>query len=133
MYLCDKGIHFVSLSSIYNFDIWFQNCFKIVVFFFSFFFLHTTRQGLLLKLRNTFCICIQLRLDRFAQNKDNVSEWGDMSVSMRQHYKNPTKRVDLVQSGHHHIISVREKKLVFAMLQLKNCRVEVKQQSLTHK
>jgi hypothetical protein len=36
-----------------------------------------------------------------ARNQDNVSEWGDMSVrglvSVSYHYKNPTKRVGLVQ------------------------------------
>ena len=47
--------------------------------------------------------------DWLARNQDNVSEWGDMSihelVSVSQHYKNPTKRVGLVQSGpHHHFI-----------------------------
>ena len=46
--------------------------------------------------------------DWLARNQDNVSEWGDMSilglfnVSVSLHYKNPTKRVGLVQSGHHH-------------------------------
>jgi hypothetical protein len=36
-----------------------------------------------------------------ARNRDNVSEWGDMSVrglvSVSYHYKNSTKRVGLVQ------------------------------------
>jgi hypothetical protein len=35
-----------------------------------------------------------------------MCQWGDMSirglVSVSYHYKNPTKRVGLVQSGHHH-------------------------------
>ena len=36
-------------------------------------------------------------------NQDNVSEWGVVSVS--KHYKNPTKRVDLVKNRpHHHFI-----------------------------
>jgi hypothetical protein len=42
--------------------------------------------------------------DWSARSQDNVSEWGDMSirgtvVSVREHYKNPTKRVGLEQSG----------------------------------
>ena len=41
-----------------------------------------------------------------AQNQDNVSEWIDMStyrlISMRWHYKNLTRLVCLVQSGHHY-------------------------------
>ena len=49
--------------------------------------------------------------DQLAQNQDNASEWGDMSIcglfflSVSQHYTNPTKRVALVKSGpHHHLI-----------------------------
>ena len=48
--------------------------------------------------------------DWLVLNQDNVSEWGDIIypqtvVSVSQHYKNPTRRVDLVQSGpHHHLI-----------------------------
>ena len=47
--------------------------------------------------------------DWLARNQDNVSECGNMSICglvlVSQHYKNPTKRVDLVQSGpHHHLI-----------------------------
>ena len=43
---------------------------------------------------------------RLARNQDNVSEWSDMftrgldSVSLP--YKNPTQRVGLEESGHHH-------------------------------
>ena len=41
--------------------------------------------------------------DWLARNHDNVSEWSNMSirivVSVNQHYKNPTPRVGLVQSG----------------------------------
>jgi len=49
------------------------------------------------------------RKDWSAWNQNNVSEWGDMSirrlVSVSLHYKNPTKRVGLVQSGsHYHLI-----------------------------
>ena len=41
-----------------------------------------------------------------AWNRDNVSEWSDMSTRrLLFQYKNPTKRVDLEQSGpHHHLI-----------------------------
>ena len=45
-----------------------------------------------------------------ARNQDNVSEWSDMPnpltvVSVSSHYKNPTQRVGLVQSGpYHHLI-----------------------------
>jgi hypothetical protein len=49
--------------------------------------------------------------DGFARNQDNVSEWGDMWLSICEllfqwaTYKNPTKRVGLLQSGpHHHFI-----------------------------
>jgi hypothetical protein len=40
------------------------------------------------------------------RNQDNVSEWGDMSirdccVSQLALYKNPTKRVGLIQRGPH--------------------------------
>jgi hypothetical protein len=47
--------------------------------------------------------------DWSARNQNNVSEWSDMStrglVSVSKHYKNPTQRVGLVQSGlHHHLI-----------------------------
>ena len=54
------------------------------------------------------------RKDWLALNQDNVSEWNDMSIHgllfqrereierNSQHYKNPAKRVDLVQSRHHH-------------------------------
>ena len=47
--------------------------------------------------------------DWLARNQNNVSEWSDMStrglVSVSKHYKNPTQRVGLVQSGlHHHLI-----------------------------
>ena len=44
-------------------------------------------------------------------------------------WSNNDKRVRLVQSGpHHHLI---DNLLVLAMIYLKNCRVDVKQQSLT--
>ena len=41
------------------------------------------------------------------RNQDNVSEWGQhvyprTIVSVSKHYKNPTKRVGLEQSGPHH-------------------------------
>ena len=48
--------------------------------------------------------------DWLAQNQNNVSEWGWHAylwtvVSVSWHYKNPAKRVGLVQSGsHHHLI-----------------------------
>ena len=40
------------------------------------------------------------------RNQDIVSECGDMSIrKLLFHYKNPTKRVGLAQSGpHHHLI-----------------------------
>ena len=43
-----------------------------------------------------------------SEYQDNVSKWSDMStyrlhVSVSQHYKNRTNRVDLLQSGHHHL------------------------------
>ena len=34
--------------------------------------------------------------DWLAQNQDNASQWSDMSICGK-----PTKRVGLVQSGHH--------------------------------
>ena len=46
--------------------------------------------------------------DWLARNQDNMSEWGDTCLSttvVSLRYKNPTKRVDLVQSGpNHHFI-----------------------------
>ena len=45
--------------------------------------------------------------DWLAWKQNNVSEWSDMStvVSVSWHYKNPTKRVSLVQSRrHYHLI-----------------------------
>ena len=56
------------------------------------------------------------------KNHDNVSECFFQSVR--------TIKSGIVQSGYryHHLI---ENKLVLAMIQLKNCRVRVKQQSLT--
>ena len=64
----------------------------------------------------TFSICCfsakhavlrRKRKDWLTRNQDYVSEWGQhvyprTVVSVSQHYKNPTKRVGLVQSGHHH-------------------------------
>jgi hypothetical protein len=49
--------------------------------------------------------------DWLDRNQNNVEEWRDMSirglVSVNQHYKNPTQRVGLVQSGpHHHLIEI---------------------------
>jgi len=44
-----------------------------------------------------------------ALNQDNVSEWGNMSISgllFQFIIKNRTKRVGLVQSGHHHLIEI---------------------------
>jgi hypothetical protein len=41
--------------------------------------------------------------DWLARNQNNVSEWNDMSTRwLLFHYKNPTQRVGLVQSGPHH-------------------------------
>ena len=49
--------------------------------------------------------------DELARNQANVSEWSNMSirgvVSVSWHYKNPTKRVGLVQSGLHHHLTER--------------------------
>ena len=44
--------------------------------------------------------------DWLALNQNNVSDWGNMSTrGLLFQYKNPTKRVGLVQSGpHHHLI-----------------------------
>jgi hypothetical protein len=46
--------------------------------------------------------------DWLVRNQNNVSEWSDMStrrlVSVSYHYKYPTKRVGLAQSGPHHVI-----------------------------
>ena len=48
--------------------------------------------------------------DWLARNQVNVSEWGKhvypgTVVSVRKHYKNPSKRVGLVQSrSHYHLI-----------------------------
>ena len=50
--------------------------------------------------------------DWLARNLNNVPEWSDMFprglrtvVSVSQHYKNPTRRVGLEQSGpHHHLM-----------------------------
>ena len=41
--------------------------------------------------------------DWVARDQNNVYEQGDMAirVSVSQYYKYPTKRVGLVQSGHH--------------------------------
>ena len=44
--------------------------------------------------------------DWLARNQDNVYEWSDKTVvSVDEHNTNPTKRVGLVQSGHHHHIA----------------------------
>ena len=40
--------------------------------------------------------------DWLAWNRDNVSEWRDMSTTIK---KNQTKRVGLVQSRHHHHVT----------------------------
>jgi len=46
--------------------------------------------------------------DWLTQNQDNVLEWSDMSTNRLLFQltstikKNPAKRVDLVQSGHHY-------------------------------
>ena len=50
-------------------------------------------------------------------------------VSVSQHYKNPTKHVGLVQSGHHSHHSKLQ--LVLTLIQLKNCSFGAQQQSLT--
>ena len=64
--------------------------------------------------------------DWLARNQDNVSECQQTVISMSQHYKNPTKRVGLVQSEpHYHLI---ENQLILAMIQPKNCN----NHSLTH-
>ena len=44
--------------------------------------------------------------DWLARNQDNMSEWSDMFIcKLLFQYKNPTKRVGLVQSEfHHHLI-----------------------------
>jgi hypothetical protein len=57
--------------------------------------------------------------DCLARNQNNVSEWSDMSFrgQVSQHYKNPTKRVSLVQSGHHHN-HLFETQIVLAMAYL---------------
>ena len=51
-------------------------------------------------------------------------------VSVSQQYTNPTQRAVQEQSGPHH--NFTENQLVLAMIQLKNCYIGVKQQSLTH-
>lgn len=52
------------------------------------------------------------RKDWSTHNQDNVSEWTDISTCrMLIHYKNPTKLIGLVQSGHQ-LIDMR---LVLAM------------------
>jgi len=58
------------------------------------------------------------------QNQVNVSEWGDMSIrgllfQCASTIQNPTKRVDLVQSGPHRHLT--EKLLVLGMIYLNNC------------
>jgi hypothetical protein len=65
---------------------------------------------------NGICCYIALRSKNkgwMARNRDNVSEWGDMSTealffSVRKHYKkNGTMHVGLVQIGqHHHLIEM---------------------------
>ena len=63
------------------------------------------------------------------------SEWSNMSTcgllfSVSQHYRNPTKHVGLLLRRYHqHLI---EMQLVLAMIELKNCSVDIKQQSLIH-
>jgi len=49
-------------------------------------------------------------------------------VSMSCQYKNPTKRVGLLQSRHHFM----EMQIVLAMILLNNCLYVIKQQSLYH-
>ena len=48
--------------------------------------------------------------DWLGLNQDNVSEWNDMSIRgllFQFLYMNPTKHVDLVQSGqHYHLIAM---------------------------
>ena len=34
--------------------------------------------------------------------QNNMCEWSDVSISVSYHYKDPIKRVGLVQSGYHH-------------------------------
>ena len=72
--------------------------------------------------------------DWLARNQDNMSEWSDMYIRgllfVSQHYKAPTKRVGLEQSGPHHLLIANQ--LVLAMIQLKNCRFGAKHKSLTH-
>ena len=72
--------------------------------------------------------------DWLARNQNNVSERSDMSIRRLMFrwastIKKSTKHVDLLQSvpHHHHI----ENYLVPAMMQLENCWVGVKQQSIT--
>ena len=43
--------------------------------------------------------------DWSSRYQDNVSEWNDIAdCCFRWHYKNPNKRVGLVQGGHHHLM-----------------------------
>jgi len=54
-----------------------------------------------------------------ARNQNNVSEWGDMSISgllfqRTSAIKNPTQRLGLVQSGPHHYLI--ENKFVLSMI-----------------
>jgi len=67
--------------------------------------------------------------DWLAWNQDNVSEWDDMSIhGLLFQWASTIK--DPVQSGpHHHLI---KNYLVLAMIKLKNCWVDIKQQSLAH-
>ena len=68
-----------------------------------------------------------------SRNKDNVPNWSDMSfprtvVSLSYYDTNSTKHVVLVQSRHHLI----KMHFVLAMIDLNNCLLEVRQQSLAH-
>ena len=74
--------------------------------------------------------------DWLARNQNNVSEWSDMSTRGQLFQwattieKNPAKRVDLVQNGHHHYLI--EMYIVLVMIWLKNCLLGANQQSLDH-
>jgi hypothetical protein len=56
--------------------------------------------------------------DGLAWNRDNVSDWSDMSTTIK---KNPTKRVGLVQRGHHRHVACSRHDLA------ENCSFGIKQ------
>ena len=76
-------------------------------------------------------------IDYLTRNRDNVSEWGVMSAccltvdSVSQLFKDSVKtcRSSIKWTS---LSSFHRMQLVLAMIQLKNCSFDIKQQSLTH-